>query len=223
MCAESAYTQGSAGGSPTPLPRLRRDSLRRRLLAEVASEPASEGSAGGSAYAASAASARQPSLAGLPSRSSPAKPASEGWWPGPESNQRHPHFQCGALPTELPGRDKNGTKIEYSTGITGLRARAQASVRIGSEPRGLRFSEEQQIQVGGRASCRRPRGDCSDVRQCRGDLAADDLHRHAVAEAIRGHAGGHFGLWPRRKVDHGQAAAWASATPQRSSRCRRAA
>lgn len=25
------------------------------------------------------------------------------WWPGPESNQRHPHFQCGALPTELPG------------------------------------------------------------------------------------------------------------------------
>ena len=29
---------------------------------------------------------------------------SEGWWPGPESNQRHPHFQCGALPTELPGR-----------------------------------------------------------------------------------------------------------------------
>ena len=25
------------------------------------------------------------------------------WWPRPESNWRHPHFQCGALPTELPG------------------------------------------------------------------------------------------------------------------------
>ena len=25
------------------------------------------------------------------------------WWPRPESNWRHPHFQCDALPTELPG------------------------------------------------------------------------------------------------------------------------
>jgi hypothetical protein len=33
-----------------------------------------------------------------------ARRAREGWWPGPESNQRHPHFQCGALPTELPGQ-----------------------------------------------------------------------------------------------------------------------
>ncbi len=34
----------------------------------------------------------------------------EGWWPGPESNQRHPHFQCGALPTELPGPLECGPK-----------------------------------------------------------------------------------------------------------------
>ena len=30
--------------------------------------------------------------------------AIEGWWPGPESNQRHRDFQSRALPTELPGR-----------------------------------------------------------------------------------------------------------------------
>src|SRR5262249_40566862 len=28
----------------------------------------------------------------------------EGWCPGAESNHRHQHFQCCALPTELPGR-----------------------------------------------------------------------------------------------------------------------
>ena len=28
---------------------------------------------------------------------------SDGWWPGPESNQRHRDFQSRALPTELPG------------------------------------------------------------------------------------------------------------------------
>jgi hypothetical protein len=43
---------------------------------------------------------------------------SEGWWPGPESNQRHPHFQCGALPTELPGPQecipKDLQKPEYN-------------------------------------------------------------------------------------------------------------
>src|SRR5688572_26412791 len=43
---------------------------------------------------------------------------SEGWWPGPESNQRHPHFQCGALPTELPGPQegipKDVQKPEYN-------------------------------------------------------------------------------------------------------------
>src|SRR5438309_7498706 len=27
-----------------------------------------------------------------------------GWCPGAESNHRHLHFQCSALPTELPGR-----------------------------------------------------------------------------------------------------------------------
>ena len=32
------------------------------------------------------------------------------WWPGPESNQRHPHFQCGALPTELPGPGLRGRR-----------------------------------------------------------------------------------------------------------------
>ena len=47
---------------------------------------------------------RQPGFA----RSGPAgqpSPAfvSEGWWPGPESNQRHRDFQSRALPTELPG------------------------------------------------------------------------------------------------------------------------
>ena len=40
------------------------------------------------------------------------------WWPGPESNQRHPHFQCGALPTELPGPQecspKDVQKHEYN-------------------------------------------------------------------------------------------------------------
>ena len=44
--------------------------------------------------------------------------SSEGWWPGPESNQRHPHFQCGALPTELPGPQecspKDVQKHEYN-------------------------------------------------------------------------------------------------------------
>src|SRR5579883_1305663 len=28
----------------------------------------------------------------------------ELWCPGAESNHRHLHFQCSALPTELPGR-----------------------------------------------------------------------------------------------------------------------
>src|SRR5256886_17021428 len=30
--------------------------------------------------------------------------ASGGWWPRPESNQRHTDFQSAALPTELLGR-----------------------------------------------------------------------------------------------------------------------
>ena len=49
---------------------------------------------------------------------------SEGWWPGPESNQRHPHFQCGALPTELPGPQecipKDVQKPEYNMHVAAL-------------------------------------------------------------------------------------------------------
>src|SRR5262245_44874889 len=43
---------------------------------------------------------------------------SEGWWPGPESNQRHRDFQSRALPTELPGPQecvpKDVQKHEYT-------------------------------------------------------------------------------------------------------------
>ena len=37
-------------------------------------------------------------------RPRPERAVPEGWCPGAELNHRHPHFQCGALPTELPGR-----------------------------------------------------------------------------------------------------------------------
>src|SRR6266511_35036 len=36
--------------------------------------------------------------------SSEARTPSGGWWPRPESNQRHTDFQSAALPTELLGR-----------------------------------------------------------------------------------------------------------------------
>src|SRR3954466_2197712 len=36
--------------------------------------------------------------------SSPNSPSGKWWCPGAELNHRHLHFQCSALPTELPGR-----------------------------------------------------------------------------------------------------------------------
>jgi hypothetical protein len=39
------------------------------------------------------------------------------WWcPGAELNHRHLHFQCSALPTELPGRRARGTADEGERG-----------------------------------------------------------------------------------------------------------
>ena len=53
------------------------------------------------------------------------------WWPGPESNQRHPHFQCGALPTELPGRNvlccRGASNLSRSRWVMQLVARPQSS------------------------------------------------------------------------------------------------
>ncbi len=51
------------------------------------------------------------------------------WCPGPESNQRHPDFQSGALPTELPGHGPEDGPWEVLTG-------ALAGVKIESrQPR----------------------------------------------------------------------------------------
>ena len=33
------------------------------------------------------------------------------WWPGAESNCRHADFQSAALPTELPGREKDCSTV----------------------------------------------------------------------------------------------------------------
>jgi hypothetical protein len=59
---------------------------------------------------------------------------SEGWWPGPESNQRHPHFQCGALPTELPGPQecipKDVQKPEYNKSLSSTQLGAWGDGRL---------------------------------------------------------------------------------------------
>src|SRR6266446_2714794 len=39
------------------------------------------------------------------------------WCPGAELNHRHLHFQCSALPTELPGRSPRGNGGRRSAGF----------------------------------------------------------------------------------------------------------
>src|ERR1700732_877026 len=41
----------------------------------------------------------------------------ERWCPGAELNHRHLHFQCSALPTELPGRRARPTADDESAGF----------------------------------------------------------------------------------------------------------
>src|SRR5690606_27113368 len=65
---------------------------------------------------------RKPETENGPEGPFAAKPmqASEGWWPGRESNPRHGDFQSPALPTELPGHLRCGLAAARGGIITGL-------------------------------------------------------------------------------------------------------
>ncbi len=88
------------------------------------------------------------------------------WWPGTESNRRHEHFQCPALPTELPGRRERRIRpAARSEGQAGGRAR-----------RGLTRRGVRSPRAGRSPRCRRsaraaPRGSASRRGPSRSDGA----------------------------------------------------
>jgi hypothetical protein len=115
---------------------------------------------------------------------------SEGWWPGPESNQRHPHFQCGALPTELPGPQscipKAVQKPEYNMRVASrldapaLTAPSKARCwSPGPEPRLLRTSPASAVIGKGRA------GNRSVARSCRLPVCSDHCSTFRKAPSVR--------------------------------------
>src|SRR5437773_1874655 len=121
--------------------------------------------------------------------------ASGGWWPRPESNQRHTDFQSAALPTELLGRGRCVRKPERaekeSANYTGRREKKPASRAGFRAPVGARLS----TQKLGSGFLRFP--DTHLARFRHEEEAKHEAHRRyrnridqRVAEAARGLKGG---------------------------------
>src|SRR5437764_240128 len=76
--------------------------------------------------------------------------ASGGWWPRPESNQRHTDFQSAALPTELLGR----------AGASGNRSARKRSAdykgKVSRPPRSVAFQHSLHREIAGPPNQKKP-------------------------------------------------------------------
>jgi len=119
---------------------------------------------------------------------------SEGWWPGPESNQRHPHFQCGALPTELPGPQecipKDVQKPEYNKSLSGTQLGAWGDGRLkgasNPQPRLLpTCSAASALDDASGAIGKGRAGNRSVARSCRPPVCSDRCSTFRKAPLVR--------------------------------------
>ena len=113
---------------------------------------------------------------------------SGGWWPGPESNQRHPHFQCGALPTELPGPQecipKDVQKPEYNKSLSGTQLGAWGDGRLKGASTRSRGSFRR-VQQPARAIGKARAGNRSVARSCRPPVCSDRCSTFRKAPSVR--------------------------------------
>ena len=107
------------------------------------------------------------------------------WWPEPESNQRHPHFQCGALPTELPGpqecipKDVQNPEYIKTDSKDGLGRAGLGS--LGPEPR----PPESRVQQPARAIGREDADNHSVVRSCLPPVCSDRCSTSRAVPSVR--------------------------------------